>query len=670
MPALYRMPVFYLALMVGAVAFGLGRGRTTPEAPAPAVVAAAPARPPEVPPPPDDGILRTPGGLRRKVLVKDLAVTCRADPGGTGPAVGPPLDYFAIRYVFGEKAGSFRVGTRDGGPQGWIPAGSALEWDTRLMARPTPRAGRPALVIYRERDCLAVSLANRPCPRHPGGCPTEGEESDGAGSPGDGVGPTLGFPILETQADGGHTLFEVASLVRDQAPPPQRAAEPPPDLRPALRSVYVAFAIDTTKSMQATIDAARRLAGDLARSASERHGDIQLRLALVEYRDADPRYGFRARVASRFMDPRGFLEALGRINAATRGDGSVSESVLDGVDLALPGDGHVDWPGGRMGQFATKLLVLLGDAPDHARDLDRARALAARAKAAGISIATVAIDRPGTLSRDEVARYRAQWQTLADESYRPLDKATGYAGPIPPLTLELSDGGNLLVDRLQTLIDDRIDRARTLAAMAEAEAEGRLREYVDSRGLTLDRVAPILVDLHRADEPRAPARPDPRHDGRKAPSVRRGWIAEKAGGRPLVEVGMLMTRDELTALIDELARLQQAATGYARGLSDLLPIGTAAATGETSFLDADRGRVSPADHLRRRQELPPARPDSLLGRAGGDLRSADPLALAALEAKLRAGLLTLSRRHDDDDWTTPRRTVDGMALVPYAAIDF
>ena len=671
MPALYRMPVFYLALIFGTLAFGLGRGRKAPEAATPAEIVVKP-QPVDPGPRIDDGILRTAGGLRRKVLVKDLAVSPRAEPGGGGPAVGKPLDYFAIRYLYEKKAGSFRVGTREGGPQGWVPEGSVLEWDTRLMAKPTPRAGRAALVIYRERDCLADALAGRACLRHPGGCPTEGEEAAAsAGIAQEQGGPTLGFPILETRTVEGKTIFEVASLVRDQAPPPTRAAEPPPDLRPALRSVYVAFAIDTTKSMQATIDAARRLAADLARAATDRQGDITLRLALVEYRDADPRYGFKARLATRFTDPRGFLQALGHINAATRGDGSVPEAVFDGIDLALPGEGHVDWPGGRLGQFATKLLVLLGDAPDHAQDLIRAKALAAQAKAAGISIATVAIDRPGSLSRDEASRYQAQWRTLAEDAYRPPDKATDFAAPIAPLAIALGDGGDALVGRLQSLIDDRIDRARTLAALAEAEAEGRLREYVDSRGLTLDRVAPVLVDLHRGDEPRsAPARPDPRHDGRKAPSVRRGWIAEKVDGRPLVAVEMLMTRAELTDLIDELARLQQAATGYARGLADLLPIGTAAATGETSFLAADRGRSTFADHLRRRQELPPARPDALLGRTQTDLQRADPLALAALEARLRASLLTLSRRRDDDDWSDPARTVDGLALVPYAAIDF
>jgi hypothetical protein len=314
------------------------------------------------------------------------------------------------------------------------------------------------------------------------------------------------------------------------------------------------------------------------------------------------------------------------------------------------------------------MIVLLGDAPDHARDLDRVRSLADRARRAGIMIATVALDRPGQLSRDERERYQAQWRALAEGSFRPLDKASGFTRPVSPAAVRADEAGRL-VPILQALIDDRVEHARNLAALAAAEAEGRLVEYVNSQGLTLDRVAPVLVDLHRG-EPAPLARPDPRAGGRKAPSVRRGWIAEMRDGRRLVAVEVLMARDELNVLIDELSQLQQAAQGTARDLSDLIRIGTAAAAGETGFLAADRGTRTFADHLRRRQGLPPARPDSLLRRTQSDLLQADDLYRAALDARLGSSLAELVRRRNDPLWDDPRRTVDGMAPVPYALIDF
>ncbi len=335
MPALYRMPVFYLVLGVGLVAFGLGY--RPPPPPPVEVPEAAPVIPKVAEGTVEieggsasDGILRTPEGLRRKVLVKDLAVACRTDPGG-GKVAGPPLDYFAIRYLFDavppDRPVQFRVGPRGGPPQGWISAASVLEWDTRLMARPTPRSGRPPLAIYREERCLVARLEGKLCPAHGRDCPTEGEEPAGpdasAGVPvADGPPPPLGFPILRSKAVDGRTLFEVASLVRDRAPGPILPPEPPPDLRGYLKVVDVAFVIDTTASMQGTIDAARKLATDLVDATARRYGDVTLRFALVEYRDAATYYGFRARKVTDFTDAEGFLAALHRIVAATRGDGT------------------------------------------------------------------------------------------------------------------------------------------------------------------------------------------------------------------------------------------------------------------------------------------------------------------------------------------------------------
>ena len=685
MPALYRMPVFYLLLLVGGIGYVVV-GHFRPE---PVVepldstsrVVAAPAlivR--EVAPVVEggsagDGILRTADGLRRKVVVKDLAVVARGGP-GTGGAVGEPIDYFAIRFLHGaEPPGDpvwLQVGARGEPPQGWIPANAVLEWDTRLMARPTVRKGRPRLVIYRDQACAGDAAVGRVCPRHGTNCPTQGEEPVAA--PDDSEAPPLGMPILRTAEVDGKTVFEVASLVKDAPPEPIRPTEPPPDLRGYLKVVDVAFVIDTTASMGRSIDSARKLASDLVASVSRQYSDIRLRFALVEYRDTAAHYGFRARKVSRLTDASGFLTALGTIHPASRGDGTVEEQVFDGVELALPADRgdrsnqHVDWPTGRAGQLATKLVVLLGDAPDHAPDLDRAHALAERANRDGITIAAVQVDQPGALSTAERVRYDAQWQALAEGSYRPLDKAQGFAGPIAPLITTIGSGDNL-ADRLQSLIDDRIEQARTIAALAAAEAEGRLKEYVNSRGLTLDRVAPILVDVHRGDAARV-ARPDPRSNGRKAPSVRQGWIAAEIHGTPLVSVEILMARDELRTLIDELTRLQQAASGTPGDLAELLEVGTAAAAGETSFLAADRGSRTFADHLRRRGGLPPPKPGSLLARSQADLLNADDLSLAALDAGLRASLLRLTRRLSDPDWTDPSRTIDGMALVPLDLIDF
>src|SRR5262249_9998992 len=132
----------------------------------------------------------------------------------------------------------------------------------------------------------------------------------------------------------------------------------------------------------------------------------------------------------------------------------------------------------------------------------------------------------------------------------------------------------------------------------------------------------------------------------------------------------LMAREELGTLIDELTQLQQVAQGTAGDLADLLRIGNAALSGETAFLAADRGTQTFADHLRRRQGFPPARPDSLLHRTQAELLQADDLYRPTLDARLAASLGALIQRYRSPDWYDPRRTIDGMGLVPYALIDF
>ena len=304
MPAFYRMPIVYLFMLVTLAAYPIvswltTRSRTSATQASPAAIRVTEAVKSVEPASPrvDDGILRTVDGLRRKVVIRDLAVAPLDKPQGGRPT-GRALDYFAILYVRGESGTMLEVGPESGAARGWIPQASCIEWDTRLMARPTPRAGRPPLVLYRESSCLLDDLAGRVCPRHGGRCPTEGEET---GQPQrDTDVPTLGFPILATRAipqPNGTTLsiFEVASLVNDQAPTPTKR-QPSPELMRALRRVNVAFVIDTTASMQATIDAARKLASELVDRAKTSKEDVILHMALVEFRDAPPGYAFTSRL--------------------------------------------------------------------------------------------------------------------------------------------------------------------------------------------------------------------------------------------------------------------------------------------------------------------------------------------------------------------------------------
>jgi hypothetical protein len=691
---LHRMPVAYVGVLVlGATGLAVWTFGT----PKPKLVTSSLVSVPDesteanVPPPPDpvegqasDGILRTPEGLRRKVVVKTLGERLDAKPGGGAP-FGKPLDYFSICFVYGQSQGgthpAVQVGTRTPPPLGWVPKNALLEWDTRLMARPTSDHERAALEIFQEEECLLNALSGRECPQHPrpAGCPIVGAEPNSQATAAPRA--VLGLPILRAKStvmrDGSRqTLFQVAGLVRETMPPPP-PPEPPADLRLALKQVYIAFAIDTTNSMNDAIQAVRQVARELTNDAARRYRGMTLHLALVEYRDRG--FDFTARKLTVFTDPAGFEDTLGQLAAAREGDGSIAEAVLDGVELALPpktgnaaDTDRLGWPAGRVGDAATKLLVLIGDAPDHARDATRARALAQRARRARVTIAAIGFENPD-LNHGERVRYEEQWRALAEGSFRPDDRGRG---PLAPLISRISrivgDGSTAqaagaIAANLRALIEERVQNAMRLAKEEQEEAERRLRDYANSRRQTLDRLAPVLLDLHKGEA--APRyRPDPRFEDQKAPSVRIGWIAERMRQRPVVTVEILMTKAELKVLIDELTAFQQAAQS-AHNLDELRRLGTAAAAGETAFLATDRGERTFADHLER-QGFPPARTNSLLRRKQGDLTHADDNYRAALDARIRQSIARLVERLNDPDWDDPLRTVDGMALVSYELIDF
>ena len=648
-PALYRMPVVYLtaAIVAGTWAsvggislsqiFG-GPRVSSVSSPIPSPQAEDPRTVDKAVQPlvvrPVDSILRGSDALRRKVLVTGRHAVLRRSP--NGEPSGDELPSFAIRFVYVETPTMIQVGGVSGRAEGWISVEDVVEWKTRLVARPTNRTSRPSIEIYGEQTCLSAALNGRVCPRHGGRCPTEIENgSENSTS------PRFGWPILSyatIPASGSMRIVDEVALLPSEVVPTE--AERLAPLRPALRHVYVAFVIDTTASMKPTIEAARTLANNLTRSVTQQFSDITLHLGLVEYRDDAPGLGFRARVATPFTDAAGFSAVINSLEAAIREDLTPGESVFEGVGLALPGSSNgLDWPIGRTGELATKIIVLLGDAPDHAQNLDQANSLAARARAAGISIATVALDPPGSLSTVDRARFNAQWRILAEGAYRPPDRANKFVGPVLPLAIR-AEGAERLVPRLQALIEDRVDRARGLAELAAAEDGGRLDDYLQSHGITRSQVTPVLDDLRRGDI-------SPKRTKRLVPVLRTGWLAQRQGDTQFVTDAIWISRDEIDVLIKKFSSLS------ASDANELRAIVNAAASGELDFLADDLQSLSVEDQMRRRRNFPSLHPDP------GDT-----------DARLKTAISGLTKRRDSIPWNDSAETIEGRASIPFDLIDF
>jgi len=128
--------------------------------------------------------------------------------------------------------------------------------------------------------------------------------------------------------------------------------------------IEVVFCLDTTGSMQSTIDAARAGLKDIV--AVLKGLSPRFRIGLVTYNDKP----VKAKVLAPLTRSVGLVDAmLGKLKAD--GGGDFPEQVDKGLELAL--GRSIGW------QLKTnKIIVILGDAPPHPADLERAKKLAAQ----------------------------------------------------------------------------------------------------------------------------------------------------------------------------------------------------------------------------------------------------------------------------------------------------
>lgn len=122
---------------------------------------------------------------------------------------------------------------------------------------------------------------------------------------------------------------------------------------PELNHVDLVFVVDTTSSMGPFIEATRRQLVAMIQSVAT--GGVDLRLAIVEYRDHPPQdQSFAARAHGFQDDLRQVQKEINRLKPDGGGDGP--EAVYDGLVAAsaLPWRRH-----------SRRIAVLVGDAPPH-----------------------------------------------------------------------------------------------------------------------------------------------------------------------------------------------------------------------------------------------------------------------------------------------------------------
>ncbi|MGH0038535.1 MAG: vWA domain-containing protein [Myxococcota bacterium] len=305
-------------------------------------------------------------------------------------------------------------------------------------------------------------------------------------------------------------LFLLCAL----APLAALAAQPEP-----RRSIELAFAIDATGSMSGFIEGAKRRVWSIARQVA-RPG-VDLRLGLVAYRDRGD--AFVTRVVPMGADLDGFDHALREISAGGGGDTpeAVNRALADAVS-------KLGWS---EGDVATRWLILVGDAPPHAREAGEVPYLesVARARRRGIVVHAIQCGRS-----EETAR---AWRAIARRGggeYRLLDPAQALPRTATPFDTELVRAGRALAETIVATGDAETRRAlrerreRVLAADAETTAE-RL-DFLERRGRSLGEGWGDLVSrAARGDVDPSALPPDAWPDSLReaSPADRRQWLEDQ-----------------------------------------------------------------------------------------------------------------------------------------------
>ena len=262
-----------------------------------------------------------------------------------------------------------------------------------------------------------------------------------------------------------------------------------------LGQVDVAFVVDTTGSMDPFIDQARERMRTIAQEVAQR-GQLDMRYAVVEYRDHPPQdSSFAVRVHD-FSGGTGLQEALEGLTAKGGGDGP--ECVLDGLSAAAA----LAWR-----ENAERLCFLVGDAPPHGmggagdawpdgcpcgRTIE---SVAVELLGARVELTAIALTSHATLvaSFERIAR-RTEGQYvnagLAAPRKGTAESPLASASAAVESTRVVMEGSRLKVERARaymktmvTIVNPTPGKVATALGISEDEAE-ETSAYLEKRGLS------------------------------------------------------------------------------------------------------------------------------------------------------------------------------------------
>ncbi len=314
--------------------------------------------------------------------------------------------------------------------------------------------------------------------------------------------PILTYAILA--GAGGLALWASTFLL----PRPPSGSTPPPPKPPqalvpsvARPQVDVVFVLDTTGSMSALIDGAKRKIWEIARFIAQGQPAPDLRIGLVAYRDVGDEYVTKFFDLSDDLD--GVYQNLASFHAG--GGGDTPEHVAKALHDAIF---RASWSSNRN---ALKLVYLVGDAPPHTdyNDGFNHRAVAEQARARGIRINTVRCgsDESTRVAWLDIANRGGGEFTSVEQSGGMVETSTPYDGDLARLNRALTDTAMPYgsADK-RARVTSKARGSLEAPAAAQAERAGwfglmgtRGRSAAVSDGDLLDDVESKRVDLNRVE---------------------------------------------------------------------------------------------------------------------------------------------------------------------------
>lgn len=323
--------------------------------------------------------------------------------------------------------------------------------------------------------------------------------------------PLLSYAILG--GAGGLALWAALALLPRPpiASPPLPVPPPkPPQVlmpAPARPQVDVVFVLDTTGSMSALIDGAKRKIWEIARYIAQGRPAPELRIGLVAYRDVGDEYVTRFFDLTDDLD--GVYQNLSAFHAGGGGDTPehVSKALHDAVF-------RTSWSSNRN---ALKLVYLVGDAPPHTdyNDGFNHRTIAEQARSRGIVINTVRCgnDDSTRVAWLDIANRAGGEFSSVEQSGGMVETSTPYDGDLARLNRALTETAvpyGSAEKRARVL--SKAKHSLDAPAAAQAERAGwfgllgsRGRNAAVSEGDLLDDVANKGVDVNRLEGSELPA---------------------------------------------------------------------------------------------------------------------------------------------------------------------